>query len=110
MFLSEELTGTSKSKVGFCKLKAILSECRRENIHTAAGIKVERLELKDLLAEADWSLATVEPLIRKIQTLEGDMHVRHLQAVAEARKVLSAEQLQKAAMGQSDMDLEELFK
>ncbi len=92
------------------KLKAILSECRKENIRKAADVQIARLELKDLMNEVDWTLKTAESLIRQIQTLEGDMLVRHLQAVVEARGVLTAEQLKKAAVGEGNEDLEELFK
>ncbi len=92
------------------RLKTIRSDCRKENIRNAAEVKIVRLELKDLLNEADWTLETAEPFIRKIQTLEGDMLVRHLQAITEARKVLSAEQLQKADSGGDNDDIEELFK
>jgi len=92
------------------KLKVIRSDCRKENIRKAADMKIARLELQDLLNETDWSLNTAEPLIRQIQTLEGDMLVRHLQAVADARKVLTAEQLQRASAADENKELEELFQ
>ena len=92
------------------QLKAIRSDCRKENIRKAADVKIARLELQDLLNETDWSLKTAEPLIRQIETLEGDMLVRHLQAVSDARKVLTAEQLQRAAAGEKNEELEELFQ
>jgi Spy/CpxP family protein refolding chaperone len=92
------------------RLKTIRSDCRKENIRNAAEVKIVRLELKDLLNEADWTLDTAEPLIRKVQILEGDMLVHHLQAVTEARKVLSAGQLQKADSGGDNDDLEKLFE
>lgn len=91
------------------KLKTIHSECRNDNIRKAADAKIARLELKDLLDGQDWDLKIAEPLVRKAQTLEGDMLVRHLQAISAARKVLTAEQLQKASVEESE-DLEELFK
>lgn len=92
------------------QLKTILSDCRKENIRKAAEVKIARLELQDLLNETDWSLQTAEPLIRQVQTLEGDMLVRHLQAVTDARKVLTADQLQRAAAGEKNEELEELFQ
>jgi hypothetical protein len=91
------------------KLKTIRTDCRKENIRNAAEVQIVRLDLKELLDTSDWTLTAVEPLIRKIQTLEGDMLVRHLQATAEARSVLTADQLQKATSGEDD-DLEDLFK
>ena len=91
------------------RLKTIRADCRKDNIRNAAEVQIVRLDLKDLLNSSDWTLEAVEPLIRKSQALEGDMLVRHLQATAEARSVLTAEQLQKAASGEDD-DLEDLFK
>ena len=91
------------------KLKTIRADCRKEKIRNAAEVQIVRLDLKELLDTSDWTLTAVEPLIRKIQTLEGDMLVRHLQAKVAANSVLSAEQLQKATSGE-DTDLEELFK
>lgn len=92
------------------KLKNIRSDCRKENIRNAAEVKIVRLDLKDLLNDADWTLKDAEALIRKIQTLEGDILVRHLQAITLARSVLSAEQLQKVTTDGESEDLEDLFK
>ncbi len=91
------------------KLKAIHADCRRENIRQGAEVRIARLELKDLVAESNWIPAAAEKLVRKIKTLEGDMQVRHLRAVAEARKVLTADQLRKAEAGRDD-DAEDLFR
>lgn len=99
--------GLSKDQV--TKLKTIRSECRNDNVRKSAEDKIARLELKDLLDEQDWDLKTAEPLVRKAQTLEGDMLVRHLQAITAARKVLTAEQLQKAATDVGE-ELDALFK
>ncbi len=92
------------------KLKAIHAECRRENIRQEAEARITRLELKDLLDESNWIPAAAEKLIRKIKTIEGDMQVRHLRAVAEARKVLTPEQLRKADAGGAGDQAESLFK
>ena len=92
------------------RLKAIHADCRRENIRQGAEVKIARLELKDLLDETSWIPAAAEKLIRKIKTLEGDMQVRHLRAVAEARKILTAEQLRKADAGRDGDEAEDLFK
>lgn len=92
------------------ELKIIRSECREENLHKAADVKIARLEMKELLAEQDWTLKQVEPLVRKVQMLEGDMMVRHLQAVSKARNVLTAEQLRTAVDEGKEEGLEDLFK
>lgn len=104
---SEEL-GLSAEQVG--KLKAIHAECRKDNIRTAAEAKIVRLELAELLSGDSWQLMDAESLVRKLQTLEGDIQVRHLQALSDARKVLTAEQLKKAQSGESADNLEGLFQ
>lgn len=92
------------------RLKAIHVDCRKENIRTAAEAKIARLELSELLSGDSWTLNDVESLVRKVQTLEGDIHVRHLQAVSDARKVLTAEQLQQAHADGGAGNLESLFQ
>lgn len=94
------------------KLKALQSDSRRDNIRNVAEVKIARMELADLLDDKDWSLNDAEPLIRKVQKLEGDVQVRYLQAMSGARKVLTAEQLKQAssdAYGNAGK-MESLFK
>lgn len=104
---AEEL-GLSAEQVG--KLKTLHTECRNDNIRNAAEAKIARLELDDLLSGDNWTLKDAETLVRKVQKLEGDMQVRHLQAVSEARKVLTAEQLKQARSGGASGNLESLFQ
>lgn len=99
--------GLSPSQVA--DLKAIRADCRKDNIRNGAEVKIARLELDDLLGEDDWALAEAEKLIRRIEILEGDMKLRHLQAVKKAEKVLTADQLEKARSGAMSTQLEELF-
>jgi Spy/CpxP family protein refolding chaperone len=104
---SEQL-GLSAEQVN--KLKAIHVECRKDNIRNAAEAKIARLDLADLLSGDNWALKDAEPQARKVQKLEGDIQVRHLEAVSEARKVLTAEQLKQAHTDDSSGDLENLFQ
>lgn len=78
------------------RLRTIQGACRRDNIRTGAEIRIARLDLDDLLSSNNWTLDAAEKLVRHQQKLEGDMQVRHLQALVEARRVLTPEQLQKA--------------
>lgn len=108
-FLDQEADlGLSEDQIA--KLKAIRSGTRNENIRTSAEAKIARLELADLLDSNDWSLKDAEELIRKSQKLEGDIQVRQLKALSDARKVLTKEQLEKANSGGSSEKLEELFQ
>jgi len=104
---SEEL-GLSTEQVG--KLKAIHTECRKDNIRTAAEAKIVRLELAELLSGDAWKVKDAEALVRKAQKLEGDIQVRHLQAQSDARTVLTAEQLKKVQSGGNADNLEGLFQ
>ena len=92
------------------KLKAIHVEGRKDNIRNAAEAKIARLELSDLLSGDTWALKDVESLVRKVQTLEGDLQIRRLQAVSDARKVLTAEQLQQTQTDGSAGNLENLIQ
>ena len=92
------------------KLKMLHTKCLKDNIRNAAEIKIARLELADLLTADNWSIKEVESLVRKVQQLEGDMQLRHLQAVSDARKVLTAEQLKQAHSGGDSGNLESLFQ
>jgi Spy/CpxP family protein refolding chaperone len=92
------------------RLGAIRNTCRKENIRTGAEARIARMDLDDLLSQKSWSIKEAEKLVRQMQTLEGDMLVRHLQAVTEARKVLTADQLKKAESGSQDVGLKELFE
>ncbi len=87
------------------QLKKIRSECRKDNIRTGAELKITRFELADL-QEAKAGAAELEKLVRKSKTLEGDIEIRHLRAKADAKKVLTADQLKKAETQES---LEDLF-
>ena len=92
------------------KLKELHMESRKDNIRTAAETKIARLELVELIAGDTWTLKDAEPLVRKVQQLEGDMQVRHLQTLSDARKVLTAEQLKQVHADGSGGNPESLFQ
>ena len=110
MFYLDSATelGLSADQIG--KLKALHTECRTDNIRNAAEAKIARLELADLLATDSWSQQDAEGLVRKVQKLEGDIQVRHLQAQSAARKVLTAEQLKQSRSAGNVSSLEDLFQ
>lgn len=90
------------------RLGEIRAECRKDNIHTGAELKITLLELEDLLS-GEWTVEEAEKLIRTARRLEGDIQVRHLKAVQEAHKVLTEEQLKKAEASEKE-SLEELLR
>ena len=91
------------------QLQSIHSACRRDMIRLRADEQVARLDLADLLRSKDWTPDAAEKLVRKQQALAGDLRMRQIQAMAAARQVLTAEQLQKAAADAVDEDPEDLF-
>lgn len=109
-FFLDQATELGLSEDQIAKLKAIRSDTRKEIIRTSAEVKIARLELAELLDGEDWSLKSAEELIRKSQKLEGDIQVRQLKALKDARKVLSKEQLEQANSGGSSEKLEDLFQ
>lgn len=110
MFFLDRVDKLGLSADQVSRLKAIHMECRKENIRTAAEAKIARLELSELLSGDNWTMTAAEPLVRKVQKLEGDIQIRHLRAVSDARKVLTAEQLQQAHADGGAGNLESLFQ
>lgn len=92
------------------KLKSLYVTSRTDSIRNTAEAKIARLDLSDLLSGKNWTMKDAEPLVRKIQKLEGDNQIRHLQAVSDARKVLTADQLKQASTNGDSDDLEGLFE
>ena len=110
MFYLDRADELGLSADQFRKLKTLHMECRKDNIRNVAELNIVRLELADLLATDNWSLQDTENLVRKAQKMEGDIQVRHLQALNAARKILTEEQLKQArADGERD-NLEDLFQ
>jgi len=83
--------GLSDDQIG--KLNALRLAERKDIIRKQAEANVARLELSDLVASDHWSVKDAEPLVHKLNTLEGDIHLRHLQALSDARNILTADQL-----------------
>ncbi len=84
------------------KLTELRSDCRKDNIRSASEATIARMELADLLSGDNWPLKDAEALVRKVQQLEADIQVRHLQAAIDARMVLTPKQL---AQVKADVDL-----
>ncbi|PLX97369.1 MAG: hypothetical protein C0622_13440 [Desulfuromonas sp.] len=75
------------------KLNSLRLTARKDVIRMHAEVNVARLELSDLVASENWTVKDVEPLVHKVQKLEGNIHLRHLQALNDARNILTADQL-----------------
>ncbi|AMV70601.1 hypothetical protein DBW_0201 [Desulfuromonas sp. DDH964] len=110
MFYLDRVDELGLSADQVSKLKTLHMDCRKDNIRNAAEAKIARLDLADLLSGDNWTLKDAEALVRKIQKLEGDIQVRHLQAISDAHKVLTNEQLKQARSGEASGNLESLFQ
>ena len=100
-----ELTPEQQSR-----LKLIRFALRKDNIRSGAEAKIARLELAELLGTGNWSLQDAEPLVRRVQQLQGDIQLRRLQALIDARTVLTPAQLEKARASEQPGNLESLFQ
>ena len=59
--------------------------------------------------DGDWTLSEAEGVVRRMEKLEGDLKVRCLKALADARGVLTAEQLKKVESTRGEIPMDELF-
>ena len=76
------------------KLNTLQLAHRKDIIRKQAEVKVIRLELAELVASDHLTVKDAEPLVHKLVNLEGDIHLRHLQALSDARNILTTDQLQ----------------
>lgn len=109
MFFLDSIEELGLSQKQVATLKTLHTACRGDNIRNTAEVKIARLELADLLENSNWALKDAETLVRKIEKLEGDIKMRHLQGVTDARQVLTAEQLKQVTAGVQSGSLENLF-
>jgi len=98
--------GLTEEQVG--KLREIRSAFLRDNIRNRADLKIARLDLEEVL-DGDWTLSEAEGVVRRMEKLEGDLKVRCLKALADARGVLTAEQLKKFESTRGEIPMDELF-
>ncbi|WP_029914366.1 hypothetical protein [Pelobacter seleniigenes] len=75
------------------KLNTLHVAEQKDLIRSSAEADVVRLELSNLLSSTNWTMKDAEPLVQKLNKIEGNMQLRHLQALHEARQILTADQL-----------------
>ena len=75
------------------RLTALRSELQRDAIRLDADHRIAQLELEELLG-GDWTLKEAEAGVRKYQKIRGDIQIRYLRAVLDARGVLTDRQLE----------------
>ena len=75
------------------KLNTLHVAEQKDLIRSSAEADVVRLELSNLLSSTNWTMKDAEPLVQKLNKIERDMQLRHLQTLHEASQVLTADQL-----------------
>jgi len=77
------------------KLRDLRTEFAKESVRRTAEIRVAQIELDALLEPEQWAVAQIEPKVKQIASLEGDLRVARLKTLAAGRALLTPEQLEK---------------
>ena len=77
------------------KLRDLRTEFAKESVRRTAEIRVAQIELDALLEQEQWAVAQIEPKVKQITALEGDLRVARLKTLAAGRALLTPEQLEK---------------
>jgi len=77
------------------KLRDLRTEFAKESVRRGAEIRVAEIELDSLLEQDQWDLAKIEPKVKQIASLQGDLRLARIKTLEAGRAVLTAEQLEK---------------
>jgi len=77
------------------KLRDLRTEFAKESVRRSADIRVAEIELDSLLEQDRWDLAKVEPKVKQIATLQGDLRLARIKTLGAGLEVLTPEQLEK---------------
>lgn len=77
------------------KLRDLRTEFAKESARRGAEIRVAEIELDALLEQDRWDLAKIEPKVKQIATLQGDLRLARIKTLAAGREVLTPDQLEK---------------
>ena len=77
------------------KLRDLRTEFAKDSIRRTAEIRVAQIELDSLLEQDQWDLAKIEPKVKQIATLRGDLRFARVKTLAAGRAVLTPQQLEK---------------
>lgn len=76
-------------------LRDLRTEFAKESVRRTAEIRVARIELDSLLEQERWDLAQIEPKVKQIAALEGDLRAVRIKTLAAGRALLTPQQLEK---------------
>ncbi|MFI5340299.1 MAG: Spy/CpxP family protein refolding chaperone [Candidatus Methylomirabilales bacterium] len=77
------------------KLRDLRTEFAKESERRSADIRVAEIELDSLLEQDRWDLAKIEPKVKQIATLQGDLRLARIKTLGAGLEVLTPEQLEK---------------
>ena len=77
------------------KLRDLRTEFAKEVERRTADIRVAEIELSSLLEQDKWDLTKIEPQVKQIATLQGDLRLARIKTLAAGREVLTREQVEK---------------
>ncbi|MBI4573445.1 MAG: periplasmic heavy metal sensor [candidate division NC10 bacterium] len=77
------------------KLRDLRTEFAKDSIRRTAEIRVAEIDLNSLLEQDKWDLAKIEPKVKQIAGLKGELRLARLKTLAAGRAVLTADQLEK---------------
>lgn len=77
------------------KLRDLRTEFEKESVRRTAEVRVAQIELESLLEQEQWNLAQIEPKVKQIAALQGDLRVARIKTLAAGRALLTPQQLEK---------------
>lgn len=77
------------------KLRDLRTEFSKESVRKTAEIRVAQIELDSLLEQEQWDLARIDPKVKQLATLQGDLRFARIKTLAAGRAVLTPQQLEK---------------
>jgi Spy/CpxP family protein refolding chaperone len=77
------------------KLRDLRTEFAKASVRRIADIRVAEIELNSLLEQDRWDLTKIEPTVKQVATLQGDLRLARIKTLAAGREVLTPEQIEK---------------
>jgi Spy/CpxP family protein refolding chaperone len=76
-------------------LRDLRTEFSKESARRTADIRVAEIELDALLEQERWDLSRIEPKVKQIAALQGDLRLARIKTLEAGRAVLTPAQLEK---------------
>jgi Spy/CpxP family protein refolding chaperone len=77
------------------KLRELRANFEKESVQIGAQVRMTEIDLDLLLEQDKWDLGGIEPKVRQIANLQGELRLRRLKTLEAGRATLSPEQLEK---------------